>query len=94
MILANLKLELMRRKMTQGQLAEQIGVSESQLSRIIRGDVRCGPRMRRLIADYLQLPIKGIFPALRSCRRALKRKKKQANSSHEAGKETRATTRR
>jgi transcriptional regulator with XRE-family HTH domain len=81
-MLGGLKLELMRRKMTQRELAKRAGMSESQLSRIVRGDVQCRARLRKLIARSLGLRTKTIFPAQRLCKRAFKRQTQRGTSKN------------
>lgn len=74
-MLANLKIELMRRKITQTVLARAVGISNTHMSRIIRGDARCRARLRRAIAQRLGVRETQIFP-----RRGVH--KRESNNSH------------
>jgi len=52
-MLLNLKIVLLRNKLSQKELAETIGVSESRLSRIVLGRIRPRACERQLIAERL-----------------------------------------
>ena len=69
-MLEKLKIELARRQITQTALAKGVQRSDSQISRIVRGQVRCRARLRRLISSYLGVNEHKIFPRRRSRRRS------------------------
>jgi len=78
-VLGGLKVELLRRRMTQRQLARLLAaegeaISESQISRFIRGDVWCPARLRKLIAGCLGSPTESLFPGQPLCKGAFKRR--------------------
>ena len=69
-MLERLKLQLLRRGITQRCIANAIGISEAHLSRIVHGEVRCRARLRRRIAEYLGVPVQKIFMPRRARLRA------------------------
>ena len=64
-----LKVELLRRKITQKELARTLGLSPSHISRLVRGEARWRARLRRRIAEYLGVPEQKIFMPRRARRR-------------------------
>jgi transcriptional regulator with XRE-family HTH domain len=70
-----LKLTLFRKRITQSELAKAVGVSDAQISRIVRGQSRCRAKRRRIIAEFLGLREHEIFS--RHCARKLTRTKKK-----------------
>lgn len=68
-MLEQLKLHLLRRGITQRYIANAIGISEAHLSRIVHGEVRCRARLRRRIAEVLQVRANEVFPPKRGRRR-------------------------
>jgi transcriptional regulator with XRE-family HTH domain len=62
------KLTLLRKGLSQRQLARNIGISDSQISRIILGHVRCRERFRAKIARELGVRKSDLFPPRRSRR--------------------------
>jgi len=57
-----LKLTLFRRQITQSELAKALGVSDAQMSRIVRGHSRCRAKRRRMIAQFLGVSEHELFP--------------------------------
>lgn len=68
-MLERLKLHLLRRGLTQRGIAKAIGISEAHLSRIVHGEVRCRARLRRRIAEVLQVRVNEVFPPRRAQKR-------------------------
>ena len=73
-MLVRLKVELMRRRISQRELARAIDISDTHLSRLILGQSRCRARLRRKICSFLGVSEREVFPA----RRARKRKSENA----------------
>jgi transcriptional regulator with XRE-family HTH domain len=69
-MLEKLKVELLRRKISQKELARTLGLSTSHVSRLVRGEARCRARLRRRIAEYLGVPVQKIFMHRRARHRA------------------------
>jgi len=57
-----LKLTLFRKQVTQSQLAKALGLSDAQMSRIVRGHSRCRAKRRRMIAQFLGVCEQELFP--------------------------------
>ena len=64
-MLLKLKIELLRRGVSQRELARIMGTTPSRISRIIRGRVRLSRQDRRLIAEVLGSPANELFPRRR-----------------------------
>lgn len=72
-MLEKLKIELGKKQITQREVARALQLSDSTMSRIVRGEVRCTARLRRLIATYLKVPPTELFPR-RTRHRAARKK--------------------
>jgi transcriptional regulator with XRE-family HTH domain len=57
-----LKLEILRRHQSQYECAKALGISESLLSRIVRGRKDPTPTLRRKISRHLGISENEIFP--------------------------------
>lgn len=71
-MLLKLKIELLRRGVSQRELARIMGTTPSRISRIIRGRLRLSSRDRRRIAEVLGSPASELFPRRRRRRRSRK----------------------
>jgi transcriptional regulator with XRE-family HTH domain len=63
MMLLPLKIEILRRGISQAKLAQAIGRTPAHVSRLIRGRVRVRARDRRLIASFLGVSQARLFPS-------------------------------
>ncbi len=64
-----LKTVLFERGITQRELAFGSKIDEPRLSSIIRGWEQPTPEMQDSIADFLELPVDELFPAMRKAAR-------------------------
>jgi transcriptional regulator with XRE-family HTH domain len=74
-MLLRVKLELMRRRISQQELARSVGVNGSRISRILRGHVQPRPQERVRIARVLRVPAWKLFPKAGRARLMAKRHK-------------------
>jgi len=61
-MLVQLKIALMRRRVSQTALAQAINRTPAHVSRLIRGHIRARARDRRKIASFLGVSEKRLFP--------------------------------
>jgi transcriptional regulator with XRE-family HTH domain len=61
-MLTQLKLEILRRDLSQVEVARGSGIAPSRLSRLIRGRLKARAHDRRLIAAFLGVPQRRLFP--------------------------------
>ncbi len=61
-MLISMKMALLKRQMTQVELARQLEVSETRVSRIIQGRLVAEPEEMREIARILGAPGRELFP--------------------------------
>jgi len=69
MSLLKLRIELLKRDLTQADLARGIGRSPAHVSRILSGRIRARARDRRRIVQFLGLPKSKLFPNLKRTKR-------------------------
>jgi transcriptional regulator with XRE-family HTH domain len=69
-MLLRLKVAFLKKQVSQKDLCRKIGISETRLSRIIRGHARAHARERRLIARELGVREAEIFPRRRAQKRS------------------------
>ena len=68
-MLVMLKVELIRQRISQRELAKAIGISDTHVSRLILGQSRCRARLRRKICSFLGVSERQVFPARRTRKR-------------------------
>lgn len=68
-MLIELKFALIKRRLSQRELARRIGATDAQVSQVIHS--RRKPRVgdRRRISRVLRMPVRKLFPAIRRRRR-------------------------
>lgn len=64
-MLVRLKVELLKRGISQKALADALDVHPSHVSRVIRGHARPRARDRRRIAEFLGVSQRKLFPRVR-----------------------------
>ena len=62
-MLLDLKIEILRRGISQAKLAQAIGRNPAHVSRMIRGRIRLRARDRRRIASFLAVSEAKLFPS-------------------------------
>ena len=63
-MLLRLKVALLKRGISESQLARAIGAHPSTISRIIQGHTKPRPGDRRKIARVLGIPVRKLFPEI------------------------------
>lgn len=84
-MLMRAKIELLRRQISQRELASAVGVHASRVSRILRGHVRPRPRERARIARLLGVRMWELFPDIGRGRLGPKRAKGRATKADNGG---------
>jgi len=67
-MLTVVKSALLDRKLSQRELARALKINEVRLCRILRGRFRMRSRERRMIAEFLDLPVRKLFSLRKRCR--------------------------
>lgn len=63
-MLHNVKAALAERRITQYEAAQRLGVSDTRLSRIVRGRIEATTEEKRKLSQLLELPIDFLFSGL------------------------------
>jgi transcriptional regulator with XRE-family HTH domain len=84
-VLLRLKIELLRKRVAQQELARALGIRASRVSRIVQGHVQPSPRERARISRVLGLPTWQIFPNIGRGRLRSKRAKTTKDAATKGG---------
>jgi transcriptional regulator with XRE-family HTH domain len=83
-----LKIALLRRNVSQADLARQIGVTPAYLSRMICGHVIFRTRYRRKVARFLRVPLASLFPDSAAGRNTESGRVKKSSANRSCGSQT------